>query len=169
MRTVTNPEQFRKNIKGKLNIIIENDKISNNLEIGVYNYSVKEATSRKVVKKWDNPFYIQIYLDRLRSIYNNLSNAAFLEQIKTKKIKAELVASMTHQEMNPERWTQLIQNKIKRDKTKYDIKIESSTDTFKCRKCHGKNCTYYQLQCRSADEPMTTFVTCIDCDNKWKC
>ena len=69
MRTIANPEQFRKNIRDKFNLVIENQKISNNLEIGVYNYSVKEATSRKVVKKWDNPFYIQIYLDRLRSIY----------------------------------------------------------------------------------------------------
>lgn len=26
-----------------------------------------------------------------------------------------------------------------------------------------------QLQTRSADEPMTTFVTCVACNNKWKC
>ena len=45
----------------------------NFLEIGVYNYTLKEATNRKVVKKWDNPFYVQLYLDRLRSIINNLN------------------------------------------------------------------------------------------------
>ena len=31
-----------------------------------------------------------------------------------------------------------------------------------------KKCTYYQLQTRSADEPMTTFITCLNCNNKWK-
>ena len=30
-------------------------------------------------------------------------------------------------------------------------------------------CSYYQLQTRSADEPMTTFVTCINCGARWKC
>ena len=45
---------------------------------------------------------------------------------------------------------------------------EASTDAFKCGKCKQRKCTYYQLQTRSADEPMTTFVTCVNCDNRWK-
>ena len=47
-------------------------------------------------------------------------------------------------------------------------KKEASTDAFKCGKCGKRECTYYQLQTRSADEPMTTFVTCVNCDNRWK-
>ena len=52
---------------------------------------------------------------------------------------------------------------------KFETNIEAATDTFKCRKCHSKKCTYMQVQTRTADEPMTTFVTCIDCGNRWKC
>ena len=44
----------------------------------------------------------------------------------------------------------------------------SSTDQFKCGKCGQRKCTYYQMQTRSADEPMTTFVTCTVCNNRWK-
>ncbi len=44
----------------------------------------------------------------------------------------------------------------------------SSTDQFKCGKCGKRKCTYYQMQTRSADEPMTTFVTCTNCNNRWK-
>lgn len=44
----------------------------------------------------------------------------------------------------------------------------SSTDQFKCGKCGQRKCTYYQMQTRSADEPMTTFVTCTNCNNRWK-
>jgi len=44
----------------------------------------------------------------------------------------------------------------------------SSTDQFKCGKCKQRKCTYYQMQTRSADEPMTTFVTCTNCNNRWK-
>ena len=47
-------------------------------------------------------------------------------------------------------------------------KQQASTDAFKCGKCGQRKCTYYQLQTRSADEPMTTFVTCVNCDNRWK-
>jgi DNA-directed RNA polymerase subunit M/transcription elongation factor TFIIS len=40
---------------------------------------------------------------------------------------------------------------------------------FKCGKCKSRKTEYYQLQTRSADEPMTTYVTCRGCGNRWKC
>jgi len=169
MRIIENPENFRKNIRTKLVAILASEKDCINLEKGIYNYSLKEADNRKVVKKWDNPHFIQIYTDRLRSIYLNLQNPAFRQQIQADKVKPHTIAFMTHQEMNRDKWESLIQAKMKRDHHKYETKIEAATDTFKCRKCHSNKCTYYQMQTRSADEPMTTFVSCIDCGNRWKC
>jgi transcription elongation factor S-II len=43
-----------------------------------------------------------------------------------------------------------------------------TTDMFRCGKCGQRKCCYYQLQTRSADEPMTTFITCVPCGNRWK-
>ena len=37
-----------------------------------------------------------------------------------------------------------------------------------CSKCKSKKTYSYQLQTRSSDEPMTNFVTCVECGNKWK-
>ncbi|CAE6036724.1 unnamed protein product [Arabidopsis arenosa] len=45
---------------------------------------------------------------------------------------------------------------------------KASTDQFKCGRCGQRKCTYYQMQTRSTDEPMTTYVTCVNCDNRWK-
>lgn len=45
---------------------------------------------------------------------------------------------------------------------------QAETDMFRCGKCRGRKCTYFQMQTRSADEPMTTFVTCVNCGNHWK-
>jgi len=48
-------------------------------------------------------------------------------------------------------------------------KVEGTkTDMLKCGKCKKNNCTYNQIQTRSADEPMTTFVLCNECGNRWK-
>jgi len=169
MRKISNPDDFREKIRVKINTILQNEKNSLNLEKGVYNAALKEATSHKIVKKWDNPYFVQIYLDRLRSIYFNLNNKDLLEQLNNGTIKAKTIPFMTHQELRPDKWEKLIKEKIERDKHKYDTQIEAATDTFTCRKCHSKKCTYYQMQTRSADEPMTTFVTCIDCGTRWKC
>ena len=76
---------------------------------------------------------------------------------------------MTHQELQPEKWDDLIENLKIQNQNKYTPKIEASTDNFTCSKCKSKECSYYQLQTRSADEPMTTFVTCISCGARWKC
>ena len=167
---IENPDVFRSNIRTALDKFFQNEKISTNLEKGIHNWTLKECLNRKVIKKWDNPFFVQIYLDRLRSVYVNLSkNPSLTEQVKTSKIKVHEIAFMTHQEMNPQKWESFIKAKSIRDKNKYETNLEAATDTFTCRKCYSKKCTYYQMQTRSADEPMTIFVSCIDCGNRWKC
>lgn len=168
MHIISNPIEFRNNIKNKFNDILKNNTYSINIEKGIYNYSLKEATNRKVVKKWDNTHFVQIYIDRVRSIYLNLT-PEILNKINDCIIKPQEVSFMTHQELNYNKWRPLIEEKIKRDKYKFETKIEASTDIFTCRKCKKNECTYYQVQTRSADEPMTTFVTCLNCDTRWKC
>jgi len=168
-RKITDSTLFRENIRKKLGIILNDDKKALNLEKGIFNYSLKEASLRKVVKKWDNAYFVHIYTDHLRSIYNNLKdNSYILNQISTGDLKPHTVAFMTHQEMRPDIWETMIQAKIKRDKHKFDTNVEAATDVFKCRRCKSNKTTYYQQQIRSADEPMTTFITCLDCGNRWK-
>ena len=168
MLKISEPTPFRENIRKKLNGILQNEIHSINLEKGIYNFAIKEANQRKIIKKWENPHFTQLYVDRLRSIYINLKSPDLLEQIKNREIKPENVAFMTHQELNPEHWKEYIERKIKRDSTKYTTNIEASTDMFTCKKCKSKKCTYYELQTRSADEPTTVFITCLDCGKHWK-
>jgi len=165
---IQTPDVFRENIRKKLKNILECETMSINLEKGIYNYAIKEANSKKIIKKWENPFFAQLYLDRLRSIYINIKNKELLEQIKNGEILPQNVAFMTHQEMNPKQWHSLIEKKIKRDASKFNTNVQASTDMFTCKKCRSKRCTYYELQTRSADEPATIFVTCLDCGKHWK-
>ena len=165
---IENVETFRSNIRKKLDDILHNEKHSLNLEKGIFNYALKEADRHKIVKKWDNKHFVQIYVDHLRSIMTNLKGDV-LKQLCDGSIKPHVIAFMTHQELMPEKWDSLIQAKAKRDKNKFETNLAAATDVFTCRKCKGNQCTYYQMQTRSADEPMTTFVTCILCYTRWKC
>jgi len=170
MNKITNPQVFRENIQTKISGIIgiSDDAISINLEKGIFNYALKEATHKKIVKKWENPQFTCIYIDRLRSVYMNLKNELFLNRIKNGEIDSKNVAFMTHHEFNPEKWRDLIEKKMKRDASKYDDNIQASTNMYTCRKCKSTRCTYYEMQTRSADEPATIFVTCLDCGKHWR-
>lgn len=168
LHKIQNPDKFRANIRKKLNEKFNDEQASSNLEKGIFNYTLKEAEQRKIIKKWDNKFFVQIYLSHLRSILNNLSEK-WIDEVKNGTIKSHTIAFMTHQELDHDKWSDLIEEKSKRDKNKFETNIAAATDTFTCRKCKANQCTYYQMQTRSADEPMTTFVTCIPCGNRWKC
>ena len=168
LHKIENVEIFRANIRSKINDILHNEKNSLNLEKGIFNYTVKESDHRKIIKKWDNTQFIQIYLDHLRSIMTNLKGDV-LCQINDGTVKPHVVAFMTHQELCPDRWAKMIDVKIKRDSKKYEVDMSASTDLFTCRKCKQSKCTYYQLQTRSSDEGITTFVQCLSCNSRWKC
>ena len=171
MRVIVDSVIFRKNVCEKLMALCPlTQQGITNMEKSIYNHSIKEAGVHNIVKKWDNPLFVQLYTDRLRSIYINLKQSEeFRQRLITKEIKSHLVGEMTRQDMAPARWKKLIEEKKIRDENKYTPKVEASTDNFTCRKCKSKKCSYYQLQTRSADEPMTTFVTCLDCGSRWKC
>jgi DNA-directed RNA polymerase subunit M/transcription elongation factor TFIIS len=75
------------------------------------------------------------------------------------------VAFKTHQDMTPERWRPIVEKKEKTDK--YEKCAAVTTDQYYCGKCKKNKCTYVQVQIRSADEPMTVFITCLNCSHRW--
>ena len=150
LRKIENPETFRVNIRKKINERLNNEQASLNLEKGIFNYTLKEADQRKIIKKWDNKFFVQIYLNHLRSILANL-NDKWIEAINSEEIQAHKLAFMNHQELNHDRWAEMIDAKSKRDKNKFENNMAAATDTFTCRKCKGNKCTFYTQQTRSCD------------------
>ena len=69
---VKEPEKFRKNIVNNLNTIIKNNNISQNLEKGIFNYSIQEAKKQKIIRKWNNSYFVRIYVSKLHNILLNL-------------------------------------------------------------------------------------------------
>ena len=171
---IHNPIEFRSSISNRLHTLIQNPISCKNIEIGVYNASIREATQRKIVKKWDNKHFVLLYVNKFRSIWFNInnsyvSNSQLISNLKNKTVSSRKLASLTHQEMCPEKWSDLIEAKMNRDKNKWKTDTTGASQEFKCRKCGERKTNYYQVQTRSADEPMTTFVTCLNCGNHWRC
>jgi len=166
---INNPDVFRANVKKTFGEILNNAQNGDNLERGIYNSTLQQADEKNIIKKWINIYFVLLYTNKFRMIYNNLQHKEVLELILNKKIKSHELAFMSHQEILPNKWNKLIEDLKIKNQNKYTPKIEASTDNFTCYKCKSKECSYYQLQTRSADEPMTTFVTCINCGTRWKC
>jgi len=81
----------------------------------------------------------------------------------------EDVVKMTTEDMKSEKLRSRDEESIKNGLLDAQIATRAAeTEMFKCSKCNQRKCTYSQLQTRSCDEPMTTFVHCTVCGNRWK-
>ena len=166
---IINPVAFRQNVRDKINNYVEDYKKSINIEKSIFNNSIFKAIENNTDQRWDNPIFVVLYLDKLKMILCFIKNKENVTQILKREINCGEIAFKQYNELYPSKWEKLLEEKKLRLENKYFPKIEASTDIFTCRKCKSNKCTYYQLQTRSADEPMTTFVTCIECGNRWKC
>lgn len=171
------PLDFRANIIFRIACIFQDqiidnefiDYLSQNIEKSVFNYAIKDTASKKTIKKWENPIFVQIYIDKLRSVFSNLKNIDVVHKLASGHFLPSKIAFMTHQELNPENWRILLELKQKRDESKFNVVIQPSTDVYVCRKCKSRKCTYSAQQTRSSDEPMTIYVSCLNCGKNWAC
>jgi len=113
------------------------------------------------------------YKTRIRSRYANLKdvkNPSLRANVMTGAIEPEKIAKMTAEEMASDEMKKLRDKFTKEAIDDHQMaKSEGTkTDLLRCGKCGKRNCTYNQMQTRSADEPMTTFVLCNECGNRWK-
>ncbi|XDV40541.1 hypothetical protein PO909_009607 [Leuciscus waleckii] len=113
------------------------------------------------------------YKNRVRSRISNLKdpkNPNLRKNVLAGAIELSRMATMTAEEMASDELKQL-RNVLTQEAIREHQMAKTggtTTDLLQCGKCRKKNCTYNQVQTRSADEPMTTFVLCNECGNRWK-
>lgn len=137
------------------------------LEHGIYEYAIVYALNNNISEN----LIPAIYNDTTDNILSNIDpkseirSTQLLKNIKNSNIDAEYVAFLSPDQLNPRIWADII------NKKKYEAdkeKNKATSESFTCYKCGEKKCTITMLQTRSADEPMTTFISCITCFNTWK-
>ena len=145
-----------------------------NLEKAIFMWAIQRCKSPSVTPSWENPVFRHLYKQRWTTIKWHLENpeCSLKDRIVGKKIKSWEAPQMGPCELWP---------KGPYDTTKHERKVrekhlealnsedkEEYVGMFKCGKCKSMKTTYHQMQTRSADEPLTTFVHCTNCDKRWR-
>jgi len=137
------------------------------LEAGIYEFSLVYS----VINNIDNLLIPSIYKDKLNSITKYIDKKSHLyvnklyNMIMNKDINLQMVAFMQPHEIDEDKWIEILKTHTLRDYYKENI---ASTDLYQCRNCGESKTQAVQVQTRSCDEPMTIFITCLVCKNRWK-
>jgi DNA-directed RNA polymerase subunit M/transcription elongation factor TFIIS len=150
------------------------DLYARDLEIGIYNWCIDMASEHDIQKSWKDKMFLNLYSSKSRSILSNIDkdsyikNARLIERIKEKEFKPHELPFMDVSNVFPEKWNEFLDMRLKQEQNFYNSKQVAKTDMFKCGKCKKTECSYYELQIRSADESSTIFVTCLNCGNRFR-
>jgi DNA-directed RNA polymerase subunit M/transcription elongation factor TFIIS len=133
---------------------------SKGIECAILQRCVNDAQKWFIDIDWASRVFVNLYRNRALSVYRYKHLAADMTPTEFAELNAV--------DQNPTRWLTMIQDRDAREQATYSKKTTASIMMF-CRSCKRKTkCDYYQMQTRSADEPMTTFVTCLECETRWK-
>jgi len=129
-----------------------------NVEKSIYNWTIKNSQIINIQASWDDENFVHMYIQRCMDVIHHIKEYDLNEEIQKKNIMTKDVGFIEHKQYNKERWEPIV----------YETDDTDKDGIFQCKKCFSKKTTYYSLQTRSADEPMTNFITCLVCGNRWK-
>jgi len=134
------------------------------IEKAVYDYVLDYIRIKNMLPS----FYEAIYWTKINDLEYNLNpynNQYLLPLVVNGTVNIHQLIYMAPHELNPEKWKSILE---RRDYIEYKKNNIETSDTYECRKCKQRKSYVYQLQTRAADEPMTTFVTCMNCGHMFK-
>lgn len=144
------------------------------LERAIYNGTIASATERHIGKTWSHPPFIELYRMHAKHIAANfhpgsyVGNTELFQKFKDGTISIDELAFMDSYQLFEGRWRDNFVQQQAREKRQLEGNKAMATDRFLCTRCWKRECTYYEMQTRSADEPMTIFITCLNCGKHWR-
>lgn len=129
----------------------------------------------------------QTYIEKVRGLVFNLKkNRQIRDQVILGQISSDQLPQMTSEQLATEEKSLEINATVRKlqDSRRLDWERENEgkindmcgikgemlkASLFTCGRCKSTKTTSTQKQTRSADEPMTVFVFCMNCGKRWKC
>jgi hypothetical protein len=143
------------------------------LEEHIFQRSLQTCDLEEIRKVWSSIAFRDVYLAISRRILGNLNPNSYIQNkhVLTRVISGELtleqLVKQNYYELCPEKWQQYLDAQAKREQVQLEGDFSRATDKWLCNGCKMRKCTYYELQTRSADEPMTIFIHCLNCGKRW--
>lgn len=143
-------------------------------ERGIFNAALQEGRRRLLRCVWENSEFQTIYeITAKRAISNvdgqsYVGNARLFTRLREGEFAPHDIPFMTYSDLYPEKWHTLSEAAMKREAKMLEVDKSMATDMFRCSRCGKRQCTYYEMQTRSADEPMTQFIRCLNCGKQWR-
>ena len=104
-----------------------------------------------------------IYKSKVDEILYHIKQSQYITDcIDNSTIEPKMLAFLKPHELNPVDYKNILEKK------KYENRKKKGSNIYCCKKCKKNNCEITQRQTRSADEPATTFVNCLECGFNWK-
>jgi len=144
------------------------------LEKSIFEAAYEYSQKLYIARNWKTPQFSEVYRQIVRSVFSNIhpkspvNNSRLLNRVLEGEFTLESIPFMTSYDMFPEQWFILKDKLLQREQKILEGNKSRATDQFKCRRCQKRECSYYELQTRSADEPMTIFITCLNCGKEWR-
>lgn len=143
------------------------------LERTVFNSVITTFDNDQMDSVWNNAFET-IYRRTAAELAANLTseeaysngNDTLLKRVLDGRVQIEELTTLKPYEMRPETFEDLTTGEAELQKVIKRFTGVTST-MYECPKCQSNECTYNELQTRSADEGSTTFVTCLKCSYNW--
>jgi hypothetical protein len=165
-------ESIRSVISLKLSMLSSSDQT--NLEKGIFRSTLEACRMHHCWRRWENPeFQGQYQVIARRTITNldplsDVKNTYLLPAVLSKSIAIQEVPFLPMTELFPAKWKAMVEHQIKQEIRALEGDKDMASNMFKCKACGKSQTTYYELQTRSADEPMTIFIRCIPCGKQWR-
>lgn len=143
------------------------------LEHCIYNTFLESCDKKKISRSWTVLGAKDLYMSIARSIIGNLDQSSYIgnqslfQAVHAGEMSMEQLVKKNAYELYPENWQSLIDQQVKREQIQLEGDRSRATDRFQCNRCGKRETTYYELQTRSADEPMTIFINCLPCGKRW--
>ena len=159
-------------IRTTFNTVIDDSQMIE-LEGIIYRKACETADYEEIRKSWNLQAFRDVYMAVTRRIIGNLNPDSYIknrnlwERFHTNELTLEEIAKQNYYELCPENWQEMVDRQAKREKIQLEGDFSRATDKWMCNGCKQRKCTYYELQTRSADEPMTIFIHCLNCGKRW--
>jgi transcription elongation factor S-II len=167
------------------------DKIGKNMEIAIFNWAVKSCRKEDLAWKTKKESAAMIkengsiqfantnrpagfrflYTMKVRSIYANLRKYhRFKELLASQTIHPKIVPFMKPFEIDNTLWKPIFDKNAAKElaKARWEEEEQGMSGLYVCKKCKSDKTAHVSVQTRSADEPMTVYITCKICKHNWK-